>query len=66
MFDGLDILQTNLTIGDQWLYGMGRGAQVNDLTIEMCTTYPRHNLASLKMNSATFVSNSSSVLVGDT
>ena len=56
MFDSLDIFQTNVTIGDEWMYNMGRGAQVNDLTVEMCTTYPRHNMAALKMKTVTIVS----------
>jgi len=56
MFDGLNILQTNVTIGDQWMRFMGEGAALNDLTIELCTTYPRHNLAALEMPAVTFVS----------
>ena len=55
MQDHLNILQTDVTIGERFMYNMGRGAKVNDLTIETCTTYPRHNLASLTMDTVTFV-----------
>ena len=55
MMDHLDILQTDVSIGDRWMHNLGRGAQINDLTIETCTTYPRHNLASLQMDTVTFV-----------
>ncbi len=38
------------------MHHMSRGAEVNGLTIELCTAYPRHTLQALEMPTVTFVS----------
>ena len=55
MFDGLKILQTNVTIGRQYMRQMGRAAMATNMMVELCTAYPRHTLAGLEVPTATVV-----------
>lgn len=56
MYNGLDILQTSLTIGKYWMHLVNQGVADNGMTMEICTAYPRHVLTALEMNSVTIVS----------
>ena len=49
MFDGLSILQTNVTIGRQWMLQMAEGVKQNGVTMQQCTAYPRHTLMGLEI-----------------
>jgi len=49
MFDGLSILQTNVTIGRQWMLQMAEGVMQSGLVMEQCTAYPRHTLMGLEI-----------------
>ena len=55
MFEHTDILQTNVTVGRLYMQQMSRSAARNGITIELCTSYPRHSLASLEMPTVTVV-----------
>lgn len=55
MFDGLEILQSNVTIGRMWLNQMARGLYENSILLQQCTSYPRHVLAGLEMGLVTQV-----------
>lgn len=47
VFDQVEELTSNATFGLEWLTGMGRGAEVNGWSIQLCMSYPRAILASV-------------------
>ncbi|ELU18803.1 hypothetical protein CAPTEDRAFT_226734 [Capitella teleta] len=53
MFDGLDILKTNVTVGRTWLLQMAEGLKRNNLFMQQCTSHPRHVLTGLEMDIVT-------------
>merc|ERR1711903_146891 len=39
-YDGVNVLQTNISMGDLWLEGMAVGATSSNRTIQYCMPYP--------------------------
>ena len=44
-YDGVNALQTNISMGDLWLKGMARGAGSSNRTIQYCMPYPNDLLS---------------------
>ena len=44
-YDGVGALQTNITMGDLWLYGMAAGAEKSGRSVQYCMPYPNQVLS---------------------
>ncbi|CAF1203745.1 unnamed protein product [Rotaria sordida] len=42
-------LRTDINLGEQWLMSMGKGAEKAGITIQYCSSYPRHALQALEI-----------------
>ena len=52
-YDGVDVLQTNISMGDLWLEGMAVGAASSNRTIQYCMPYPNEVLSASKYAAVT-------------
>jgi len=52
-YDGVNVLQTNISMGDLWLEGMAIGAASSNRTIQYCMPYPHDLLSASKYASVT-------------
>jgi hypothetical protein len=53
MWDGLHCLRSNITLASTWMLYLYQGAARNGMTLQQCTTYPRHVMMGLQMPAAT-------------
>ena len=52
-YDGVDALQSNITMGDLWLKGMAAGAQASGRTVQYCMPYPNQVLSAAAYSAVT-------------
>jgi hypothetical protein len=52
---GLAALQTDLFLGEQWMTEMGGAAEEQNLTMQLCMSFPRHALMSVTLPAITQV-----------
>ena len=52
-YDSNIALQTNVTLGDLWLEGLGKGASQNNLTVQFCMPYAHDVLKSASIEAVT-------------
>lgn len=55
MFDWMDVLQTNITIGEIYMRQFAEGSRKNGQVVHLATAYPRHVMAGLQFDVATEV-----------